>query len=189
MGTCAAVFVALFGPVIQRLVVRKRVNALFAVGLKADLMKAMRYLEEIRRRFDFKVAPKADWYQHQAVINGGERAAELQALTDALEPLSGREVDLTKWSLIDLSLASKVALAIDSVKDFRVLVAWCGSIVDDDDWQRTMTLLSNGLRRASIDVVEANVAAARAAKHIGQVPLWPRSRAGMRGGHAKQPIA
>lgn len=179
VGTCAAVLVALFGPAIQRLAVRRRVNAMFAIGIKADLLSAMNHLEEMRRRFSFGTDSDESWYEHRSIIKGGVRADELQSFVQALAPLAEQDIDLTRWSVVDLRLASKVALAIASLKEFRRIAVWVGSIVEDDDWERTSNSLRRALLRASFDVVEANVAAARAAKHIGQVPIPPQSKAGM----------
>ncbi|SNT81621.1 hypothetical protein [Stenotrophomonas sp. CC120222-04] len=176
VGTCAAVLVALFAPAIQRLVVRRRVNAMFAIGMKADLFSAMNHLEELNKRFRFGSHSDEDWSEHRSVIQGGARADELQAFVQALAPLAEREIDLTKWSVVDLRLASKVSLAIASLKDFRSTAMWAASIVEDDDWERTSKLLQRALLRASIDVVEANLAAASAAKHIGQVSIPTRSK-------------
>lgn len=187
VGTCAAVLVALFAPAIQRLAVRRRVNAMFAIGMKADLFSAMNHLEELNNRFRFGSDSDEDWDEHRSVVKGGARADELQAFVQALAPLSEQEIDLTKWSVVDLRLASKVALAIASLKDFRSIAVWAGSIVEDDDWERTSKLLQRALLRASIDVVEANRAAASAAKHIGQVSIPTQSKASGIGADAPFP--
>lgn len=166
IGTVAAVFAAIFAPTIQRLLVRKRANAMFALAFRVDLLTALTTVRDIRRRYPF------------GMKNGEASAAEALALTDVkfredlnshvndLDLLTSRDVDLTKWSGVDVGLAAKVALAIETTRHlqqaFRALVA----AADSGDAADFFEIVEHVGGHADDHLYKADCAAVRALKPI-----------------------
>ncbi|WP_452093519.1 hypothetical protein, partial [Bacillus altitudinis] len=51
IGTVAAVFTAIFAPSVQRLLIRRKANALFALAYRGDVLTVLVKLASIRGRF------------------------------------------------------------------------------------------------------------------------------------------
>lgn len=119
VGTVAAVFTAVFAPTIQRLLVRKRTNALFALAYRTDLFAALDMVKQLRAKYPFgNGSIEARQAEASLVIDEYFRD-ELTRHANILNVLTVREVDLTKWQGVDVSLAATVALAIETTKNLH----------------------------------------------------------------------
>lgn len=121
IGTVAAVFTAVFAPTIQRLLVRKKANAMFALAYRTDLFSVLSSVQELRRQYPFG-SGNGDAFTAEAMLLTDEQfRVGLIADADALDILTARDVDLTKWQGVDVRLAAKVALAIETTKNLHML--------------------------------------------------------------------
>lgn len=133
IGTVAAVFTAVFAPTFQRLLIRKRANALFALAYRADLFSALGTVRRMRRKFPFGMNT-AEAHAAEGLLHTDE-AFRKNLATEAkeLESLASREVDLTKWQGVDIGLAAKVALAIETTKHLHTVYVTMVAVVDQGD--------------------------------------------------------
>lgn len=117
IGTVAAVFAAVFAPSIQRRLVRRRMNALFMAAYMHDLMDASASLKKIDELMPVGLDTDASLIFEASMRE--HRAAREHYYKEAFERLKGlaeREVDLSKWTSVDLHLATGVVLAIVTTK-------------------------------------------------------------------------
>lgn len=122
VGTVAAVFAAIFAPAIQRLLIRRRANAMFALAYRVDLLTALTLVRSIRNEFPFGMNNAEAWAAEALVMNDETFRARLESQVDGLDSITSRDVDLTKWVGVDIRLAAKVALAIETTRHLQLAV-------------------------------------------------------------------
>lgn len=119
IGTVAAVFAAVLAPTIQRLFVRKKANAMFALAYRTDLLMTLGNVRDLRRDFPFGQNNNGAWAAEGMLLTDEAFRQELVGRTAVLGLITSREVDLTKWQGVDVALAAKVALAIETTKHLQ----------------------------------------------------------------------
>lgn len=165
VGTCAAVAVALCGPAISRALVRKKANALFAMAYRKDLISAMVGLNSIADEYPFHDT-NVSWAVESMLEREGKARQQFLVLSRALSDLTSREVDLTKWPVVDLDLAAKVVVAIETTKQFQLGAEHFAHPPADRDWNKMTSSVGRALLNALLDVRDANVASAAAEKRL-----------------------
>lgn len=124
VGTCAAVAVALFWPTVQRRFVRRKANALFALTYRTDLIDTTALLVRINQEFDLFPDGDGAWAVMNLIGSGGQERSRFIDLCDGFKVLAAKEVDVTRWPAVDLRLAAKVAIAIESLRDLERAVVF-----------------------------------------------------------------
>lgn len=162
IGTVGAVFAALFGPAIQRRVVRKKANALFGIAYQNDLIAAKVRLETLERTYPLD--PNADdaWAVHEAATNGNTRATFL-AVCNSLDPICQRDVDLTKWPAMDFELAAAVAVAIQRTREFREGAMLLANQHEHRDWHDFMGVVHKAFQ-AALEAVQTAASSVKQAR-------------------------
>ncbi|HFF6004420.1 hypothetical protein [Stenotrophomonas maltophilia] len=121
IGTVAAVFTAVFAPEIQRLLVRKKTNAMFALAYRTDLFAALDTVERLRSQYPFGQGTGEAFAAEALLLTDESFRAALTQDANALDVLMVRDVDLTKWPGVDVRLAAKVALAVETTRNLHKL--------------------------------------------------------------------
>lgn len=165
VGTCAAVVVALCGPAVSRALVRKKADALFAMAYRKDLISALVKLNTIAEEYPFHDT-NVSWAVESMLEQEGKVRKRFLVLSRALSALTSREVDLTKWPAVDLNLAAKVVIAIETTKQFQLGAEHFAHPPADRDWNRMTSTVGRALLDALLDVKAANDAAATAERKI-----------------------
>ncbi|HFJ9785499.1 hypothetical protein K7574_14850 [Stenotrophomonas maltophilia] len=158
VGTVAAVFIAIFAPSIQRMLARRKVNALFGMTYQREVARVHARLEMMSMRFPLE--PKSDtaWAVHSAIQLGGSSQAEFTKALDILQGFAAREIDITKWGAVDLELPAKVAALIVSVQAFVHGAEILATTLPDDGWMEFMANVHVAQQRAQKDAGHALVA-------------------------------
>jgi len=155
VGTVAAVFAAVFAPSIQRRLVRRKVNALFAMAYQRDVSAAKARLELLEQAFSLDPNSDSAWAVHSAIQLGGSSQAHFLQMCQRLEHLAKRDVDIAKWGAVDLDLAAHVAAAIESVKGFASGAELLATTRPDDGWKELMEAVYQARNRAAEDLKRA----------------------------------
>lgn len=119
VGTVLAVFTAVFAPAIQRLFVRKRANAMFALAYRTDLLFTLSRLRGIRRDHPIGAHNDQAWAAEALLETDKSYREDYASTMEELDRLTSREVDLNKWPAVDVRFAAKVALAIETTRHFQ----------------------------------------------------------------------
>lgn len=159
VGTVAAVFAAIFAPALQRLLVRRRANALFALAYRGDLLIAAIKVRRIKKQFPVGTNNDAAWAAEALLSTDKAVREDFAALAEALDVLTSREVDLTKWPAVDLRLAAKIAVAIESARNFQQAALLVTEPGDDPNWTENFATVEKVLRRAGAALEVADDAA------------------------------
>lgn len=176
-GTVLAVFVAVFAPSIQRAFVRKKANALFALAFRGDLLNVKIRLTSLRDAYPMEDRDGVAWAVERLLSEEESNRQDFLARAQAMSVLTDREVDLTRWPAVDVGLAAKVALAIESVRHFQVGAAILSSPGEVRDWDSILKTMAEVLDRAIGDVEAADEATVKAMR-----PLRKEQRARERQG-------
>lgn len=155
VGTLSAVVVALFGPSIQRRFVRRKANALFALAYRSSMVGAKGRLENLGTRFPLDPTEDAAWAVHSMLTQSGATQTNFMEICNRLDELTSREVDLTKWGAVDLDLAAKISVAIESAAHFQLGADTLAQYSDGRDWYRMMASVHAAQQRALHDVAAA----------------------------------
>lgn len=171
VGTVAAVFTAIFGPALQRRLVRQKANALFGVSYQSDLITASVRLAALSQ--DFPLNPDTDsaWAVHADITGQGRHRTEFIERCASLDCLGKREMDLTKWPSVDLELAAKIAVAIECVRTFQRVGKAVACAPDGDGWHAHMTTAHALYQQADVHVTAAGLAASRAVRRFRATSL------------------
>ncbi|WP_414490760.1 hypothetical protein [Stenotrophomonas maltophilia] len=158
VGTVAAVFIAIFAPSIQRMLARRKVNALFGMTYQREVARVQARLEMMNMTFPLE--PKSDtaWAVHSAIQLGGSGQAQFIRALDILQAFAAREIDITKWGAVDLDLPAKVAALIVSVQAFVHGAEILATTLPDDGWMEFMANVHVAQQRAQKDAGNALVA-------------------------------
>lgn len=165
IGTVAAVFAAVFGPMLQQWLVRKNANALFALAYRSDLLSTQIRLENVRDEFPFGMADVA-WAMEAMLQENGPARMRLISLSKGLDALSTREVDMTKWPAVELNLAAKVAVAVESTRNFQIGAELFAKPPPNRNWVEMTASVAEALDNALRDVNDATDAVMSAARRI-----------------------
>lgn len=168
LGTVLAVFAAVFAPSIQRAFVRKKANAVFALAFRGDLLNVLIRLNSLREAYPMGDRDGAAWAVEQLLSEEASNRDDFLSRAKYMNLLTDREVDLTRWPAVDVGLAAKVALAIESVRHFQVGAAIVGRPADVRDWEWMMKTMAEVLDRAIGDVEAAEKAAVKAMKPLSK---------------------
>lgn len=171
VGTVSAVFVAVLAPSIQRAFSRRKANGLFALAYRADVINAQLRLENIRRDYPMRERDGARWAVETLLANEGPHRDGFLERAKWLDVLSRREVDLTKWPAVDLGLAAKVVVGIESVRHFQVGAVVLADPADDRDWGRMLDSVAEVLDQAIVDIEVAEVALRQAVNKLPRKKL------------------
>ncbi|HFF2842368.1 TPA: hypothetical protein ACGCEE_004698 [Stenotrophomonas maltophilia] len=106
------------------------------------------------------------WAVESMLEQEGKVRKRFLVLSRALSALTSREVDLTKWPAVDLNLAAKVVIAIETTKQFQLGAEHFAHPPADRDWNRMTSTVGRALLDALLDVKAANDAAATAERKI-----------------------
>lgn len=165
IGTVAAVFAAVFGPMLQQWLVRKNANALFALAYRSDLLSTQIRLENVRDESPFGMADVA-WAVEAMLQENGPARMRLISLSKGLDALSTREVDMTKWPAVELNLAAKVAVAVESTRNFQIGAELFAKPPPNRNWVEMTASVAEALDNALRDVNDATDAVMSAARRI-----------------------
>lgn len=166
IGTVAAVFTAVFAPSFQRMLVRKRANALFALAYRTDLFTAYTNAQALRRMYPFGMGNGAAYAAEGMLLADEAFRAALTADASALEVFISRDVDLTRWQGVDISLAAKVALAIETTRHLHKLYVNLVVSGRDGDAGNYFYVAKHVSELADKHLSDANSAVSRAVKPI-----------------------
>jgi len=162
VGTVAAVFAAIFAPALQRLLVRRRANALFALAYRGDILFAAIKVRRIKKQFPVGTNNDAAWAAEALLSTDKAVRAELAELAETLNVLTEREVDLTKWPAVDLRLAAKIALAIETVRHFQQAAVLLTEPGEEPNWTENFATVERMLKGAGAALEAADDAAVEA---------------------------
>lgn len=151
VGTVAAVFIAIFAPSIQRMLARRKVNALFGMAYQRDVARVQARLEMMKMSFPLDPESDTAWAVHSAVQLGGSSQAQFVKALGLLQNFAAREVDITKWGAVDLDLPAKVAALIVSVQAFVHGAELLATTLPDDGWKEFMANVHAAQQRAHKD--------------------------------------
>ncbi|WP_230112423.1 hypothetical protein [Stenotrophomonas lactitubi] len=165
IGTVAAVFAAVFAPVVQRWLVRKNANALFALAYRSDLLSSQIRLENVRNEFPFDGDDVA-WAVEAMLEKEGAARQRLLSLSRGLDLLTKREVDMTKWPAVDLNLAAKVVMAMESARHFQMGAELFAEPPPNRNWVEMTASVAGTLSSALKDVNDATDAVMSAARRL-----------------------
>jgi len=166
LGTVLAVFAAVLAPSIQRAFVRKKANAVFALAFRGDLLNVLIRLNSLREAYPMGDRDGAALAVEQLLSEEASNREDFLSRAKYMNLLTDREVDLTRWPAVDVGLAAKVALAIESVRHFQVGAAILGRPGDVQDWESMMKTMAEVVDRAIGDVESAEKATVKAMKPL-----------------------
>lgn len=166
VGTVAAVFAAVLAPSIQRALVRRKANALFALAFRGDIINVRIRLESIRDAYPMRDRDGAAWAVETLLAQNDAHREDFLERAKWLDILTSREVDLTRWPAVDLDLAAKVVLAMEAVRHFQsgaIVLAHPG---EDRNWENMLDTIARVLDQALVDVIVADDATVDAMKSL-----------------------
>ncbi|MEN5425928.1 hypothetical protein ABE522_06095 [Stenotrophomonas pennii] len=162
-GTIAAVFVALFGPSVQRWLVKRKTNAMFSIAYQNDLLEAVVRLEGLKNTYPLNPDADDGWAVHESITKGETRELFL-TICSGLDAFCGREVGLSKWPAIDIEIAVAVARAIQRVRDFQKGAELLANSHEARDWHDFMGSVNKAFNRAMDAIKKAERVTSRACK-------------------------
>lgn len=166
IGTVAAVFAAIFAPAIQRLLIRRRANAMFALAYRIDLLMALTLVRSIRREFPFGMNNAEAWAAEALVLTDEKFREDFDSKVNGLDSVTSRDVDLTKWVGVDVGLAAKVALAIETTRHLQQAARGLVAAARSGDAADMFAVVEHVGGHANDHLYKADCAAVRALKPI-----------------------
>ncbi|MGE8282845.1 MAG: hypothetical protein ACN6PX_03135 [Stenotrophomonas lactitubi] len=156
IGTVAAVFAAIFGPSLQRMLIRRKANALFAFAFRGDVITVLVKLASIRDQFPIEKGHGAAWAAQELLRKDESARTDFMARARSLDVLTKRDLDMSKWPAVDLDLAAKLARAMESVRHFQMGAEVLATPEGDRDWELMFGTIDDALREALayIDLAE-----------------------------------
>lgn len=165
-GTVLAVFVAVLTPSIQRSFVRRRANAMFALAFRGDVLNVKIRLTSLREAYPMGDRDGVAWAVERLLSEEESNREDFLARAQAMNLLTDREVDLTRWPAVDVSLAAKVALAIESVRHLQIGAVILSRPGEVEDWDSILKTMAEVLERAIVDVEAADEATVKAMRPL-----------------------
>ncbi|MBH1617867.1 hypothetical protein I5U23_08015 [Stenotrophomonas maltophilia] len=162
IGTVAAVFTAIFAPSVQRLLIRRKANALFALAYRGDVLTVLVKLASIRDRFPLHEEQGAAWAAQELLQRDESARMELLAKARSLDVLTKRELDMSKWPAVDLDLAATLARAMESVRHFQTGAEVLAVPEGDRNWELMFGTIDEALREALAMVDRAELSLMKA---------------------------
>ncbi len=112
-------------------------------------------LENLGMRFPLDPTEDAAWAVHSMLTQSGATQTSFMETCNRLDELTSREVDLTKWGAVDLDLAAKISVAIESSAHFQLGADTLAQYSDGRDWYTMMASVHAAQQRALRDVAAA----------------------------------
>lgn len=162
VGTVAAVFAAVLAPMIQRAFVRRKANALFALSYRADVINVQLRMEGIAKAYPMREQSGERYIVEVLLARAGPHRDDFLERARWLDVFSGRDVDLTKWPAVDLSLGAKLVVAIEAVRHYQLAANVLADPGPDRDWGKMLDTVAEDLDEAIAKVGTALDAIRRA---------------------------